>query len=63
MKTKQSVSKSPIKVDPFKPERPSGLARKVAPLNLQNIALNSMVYASTELNKTLTTRRSIKKYK
>lgn len=63
MKTKQSFSKSPLKVVEAKTERPSGLTRKVAPLNLQNLGLNSMVYASSELNKTLTTRRSIKKYK
>ncbi len=62
MKAKQSTSKSPLKVE-IKTERASGLSREVAPLNLQNIGLNSMVYASSELNKTLTTRRSIKKYK
>lgn len=46
MKTKQSTSKSPLKVDP-KTERASGLSRKVAPLNLQTLGLNSMVYASS----------------
>lgn len=62
LKTKQSISKSPLKVE-SKTERQSGLPRKVAPLNLQSLGLTSMLYASSEMNKTLTARKSVKKYK
>ena len=56
MKTKQSTSKSPIKLE----GRQSGLPRKVAPLNLQGLSL-SMAYSGGELSKTLTSRRSVNK--
>lgn len=46
IKTKQSTSKSPLKVVDCKTERTSGLLRKVAPLNLQNLGLNSTIYVS-----------------
>ena len=44
MKTKQSLSKSPIKLG--KEERPSGLSKKVSPLNLQGVSIVNLAQGS-----------------
>jgi hypothetical protein len=62
LKTKPSTSKSPLRLEP-KPERPSGLPRKVAPLNLQGLSISALGSGGGELSRTLTTRRSVKKHR
>ena len=58
MKTKQSLSKSPIKLG--RDDRSSGLTKKVAPLNLQGVSIAN-IGSCNELSKTLTSKRSARK--